>query len=238
MTMPLFYRRTRAPGPINGVAMPGDVGSIPDMAFWCSADDISGNDGDAIATWYGKTTVTNNLTQTTEAQKPILKKNIINGHAVARFDGSDDNMVFGTALTANPFHLFVVAKYNATGRVIVSGGGGALRVLLGLIAGDNAISIIKSGAVVLGTSSNTLNNASFNLITLYYSNPNYGFRFNGVDAGTGSNAQTMNPATHVSKSDYGEYWNGDIAELIVFNRALSGGEFTTVEDYLAGKYAL
>jgi hypothetical protein len=37
---------------------------------------------------------------------------------------------------------------------------------------------------------------------------------------------------------FNEPWNGDVAEMIVYNRALSDSERTSVEDYLAGKYGI
>ncbi|HEX3111588.1 MAG TPA: hypothetical protein VHU41_20980, partial [Thermoanaerobaculia bacterium] len=39
-------------------------------------------------------------------------------------------------------------------------------------------------------------------------------------------------------TSYSEYWNGDIAEVIVYGRILSDAERTQVEDYLAKKYGL
>ena len=37
---------------------------------------------------------------------------------------------------------------------------------------------------------------------------------------------------------YQEYWNGDVAEIIVYARKLSDAERAEVEDYLAKKYAV
>jgi hypothetical protein len=39
-------------------------------------------------------------------------------------------------------------------------------------------------------------------------------------------------------TSYSEYWNGDIAEVIVYGRLLTDAERTEVEDYLAKKYGV
>ena len=37
---------------------------------------------------------------------------------------------------------------------------------------------------------------------------------------------------------YGRYWWGDLAELVVYDRALSAAEVRQVEDYLNGRYRI
>jgi cytochrome c-type biogenesis protein CcmH/NrfF len=39
-------------------------------------------------------------------------------------------------------------------------------------------------------------------------------------------------------TSYSEYWNGDIAEVIVYGRTLTDAERTQVEDYMAKKYGI
>jgi hypothetical protein len=63
------------------------------------ADDISGNDGDAIGTWTKTAGTAGNLSQGTQSLKPVLKtgSNGILGHNVLRFDQADDVMAGNAA---------------------------------------------------------------------------------------------------------------------------------------------
>src|SRR5262245_49637476 len=68
------------------------------------ADAIVGiNDGDAVATWEDSSSVNNDATQGTAANRPVYKVNIINGKPVVRFDATNDGMVTANAaFSANP----------------------------------------------------------------------------------------------------------------------------------------
>lgn len=56
---------------------------VPDA--WYVADDIAGADDDPIATWVDRSGNGYDLTAPTSANRPTLKKDIINGHAVVRY---------------------------------------------------------------------------------------------------------------------------------------------------------
>lgn len=57
-------------------------------------------DATAVARWDDQSGNGYNLTQSTSGKRPQLKTNIINGNPVLRFDGSDDCITNGTAISA------------------------------------------------------------------------------------------------------------------------------------------
>src|SRR3990167_10530119 len=79
--------------------------AIPGLVFWADASYITGlNDGDSVTTWNDLSGNDNHATQSTAAQKPILKLNIINGRPVVRFDATDDNLVITNGGTRSAEH--------------------------------------------------------------------------------------------------------------------------------------
>lgn len=93
----------------SGTFLPTNVSSL---TLWLNADTVSGNDGDAIQTWPNQSSVgvTNDWTQATAGKRPLLKKNIINGHATLLFDGSDDVMSSSMVAAAGAASMYVVFK--------------------------------------------------------------------------------------------------------------------------------
>ena len=65
--------------------------------------------------------------------------------------------------------------------------------------------------------------------------------FADLPAGVGRLGKTFNTGTYAwvgSERDLAQYLNGDIAELIRYNRALTIDEINLVGQYLAAKYAI
>lgn len=238
MTFPAYYyRRTRRPGAINGVTMPGDIVNISSLALWVRASDIVGNDGDAIGSWTDRSPRANNLTQGTATAKPTLKTNIVNGYAVARFDGGD-SMTLTSAIAASPVQICAVVKPTtliASCTLLAGAGAGSFQLRSN---GTGKLNLVKSGVVELGTATTQLSSVNFNNIGASYSNPNFTFRLASAADGSGSSAQTMTGMNVLGKNYNGEAWQGDIAEVLVFNALLDAGTLAIVEEYLLDRYGV
>jgi len=102
--------------------MPFLPSSIFDIAVM-EADDIAGNDGDAIGTWAKQSgTISSSAVQPTVGERPLLKKgaNGLNSKNILLFDGSDDFLSFGDVAEldfgTNPFSVFfVILNTNGVG---------------------------------------------------------------------------------------------------------------------------
>lgn len=208
------------------------------LQLWLKADAITGlSDGDPVSTWTDQSGNGNDATQQTAANKPLYKTNIVNGKPVVRFDGTSD--LLATANTMVSRTIFAVAELDgavAAGfNYLVSNGNDFLDIRwqssggLNLYRGNNNTNINDF------TNANGLffiNGVATDAITLG--------EFHIVSATLGSLATNGGTAQKIEISTYfmSRYWDGDIAEIIIYNVALSTSERQSVEHYLANKYGI
>ena len=229
--------------------------------LWLNADMVSGSDGDAIATWANQapTGSANDAVQATGAKQPLLKKagNGMNGHNVLRFDGTNDYMRVDIDPGATGLTFFYVAKVGATfsgfGYGCVMGSGGVDPAWDSYTAGlrwaqacGNATDGFGAGwagasaDVVIGNVGGIENNKPY-IASYRYDKVNW--TMTGVNAVVV--ADTTFPANpyklHIGAEGVlataGQLpFDGDIAEVLVFNRALTDAETFAVNWYLHNKY--
>jgi len=186
----------------------------------------------------------NSAAQSTAGNKPKLYQAVINdGIPVVRFDGTDDFMTFdGKSLVGGSYTIFVVEQRRA---------GGAMMFL-----GDTSTESFRVGylsdTAIAQANSNTVSN---NCAVSAYSSPTptiHSFWFNvsdgqkywkngGLspdDSATGFTTAIASYPTAALGRYLTNYFNGDLAEIIIFNRALQTTERQVVEDYLSKKYGI
>jgi hypothetical protein len=233
------------------------VGDIAEVAFFSGA--VSAADrqaielylsdkyaiGTAIASWpdiSGGSAA--DMAQATDAAKPLYVSSATNGRPALRFDGSNDTMT--AAIAADTSHtLFVVAKK-------VSAVGATTKDLIGYHnfsqlyanSGVHATSYNwfqqQDGSNVAGVGSITA--ADWHVITLRLNSAS------SMDIGAdGAAVQNFDPHDEVSTSttlalcsntagaNFGDY---DVAEVILYDTALSALDRARVERYLANKYGI
>lgn len=214
------------------------------------ADQISGNDGDAIGTWADDSGNGRNFTQTDASYKPLLKKgaNGINGHNVLKFDGSNDfiksavnastmisvsadtcffvfRLIACTTNSADPFEddlLICVEEYE--GYHFRSDG--------------TSFAYIYSGATKVATK-------SMSTATPYIAQTRHssGTLYHSLNGGSEASVAAGNITSLADVFYLGGsvnsmiYTNIEIAEVILFNTALSESDRATVMAYLNAKYA-
>lgn len=231
--------------------------TINGLALWLSADSIQQTDGSAIETWNSNANLGGSVSQAVATSRPTLIKTIpeLNNHAVVRFDGND-YLDGGTSLLniGNKGQtFFIVAKNTSTigsffakslygpasyrffliyegGKLYVSYGItstlaysaygtsklGKYDVLSGSIdVGNGGVSFFQEGSGVQNIESKLVSNftSNFNFLVGAYNNK-YG---------------TLPPVS-------GYYLNGDIAEMIFYDHALTKLERQSIENYLRSKY--
>jgi hypothetical protein len=221
------------------------------------ADNVAGNDGDAIGTWpnAAPTGSANDATQATGGNKPTLKKtsNGINSHNVLRFDGTTSYMSGSHALGSTGVTAFFVAKTGATTNLY----GTVIHLSDNTTHGDWAL-CIGSGADTfqngwggptanIGLGSNTRTTTTVYRGTAVYNKTNWAL--SGTWA-SGSVADTSFPTSNPTTYHVGVWFTsgapgvaavhliGDIAKILVYNVILSTAQVTAVEQYLKTKYAI
>lgn len=213
---------------------------LANLSLWLKADSLGLTDGTPVSSWTDSSGNNNNATQDTSDAQPIFKTNILQGKPVLRFDGVNDKLSETLSGVSNTnYTVFLVAKsVLATGsfRVALGYGSGTGGILwMGQFDSTNEITIsgsqngndLKSGADTL---TNHVYSAVLNSGTLY------GY-IDGVSAGSGIISDR--PSDYLTIGSYSSnslFWQGDIAEVIVYNSSLNDTDRQQVENYLNTKY--
>ncbi len=220
---------------------------IAGCQIWLDANQIEGlNDGDLVTTWSDVSGAGNDAAQATATNKPTYKTNIVNGLPVVRFDGNDNYMKITDSAdfkVAN-ITLFIVAKKDNVS---------ALQLLIDyphttshsdpyfrwslLVGGSWQMSHRWNGGDHIGAN-NGITADTWYVIDL---KDNVSFR-NGVSNASDADADLSYPnAVGIyigSNVTPGEFWDGDIAEVILYDTSLSDANRTLVRDYLSDKYGI
>jgi hypothetical protein len=198
------------------------------------------------------------LTQANGANQPTKVTNIVNGLPVIRFNGSSnfmDSAAISPLNDAREITWFIVLRsqvqhtgivlrtaYNNSSNVLIPNGlwGNYYSSASGV---DNLVTQTRNSGNTIQTISTTRNN-NFLLITCRLSGTNFSAWENGIlinsltyTPHTGTthlyNRVGANPAASPSN-----FLNGDIAQLRIFNRALSDSERVATENNLIAKFNL
>jgi hypothetical protein len=85
-----------------------DGDDIATLEAWFDADQMSGSDGDLIASLTDFSSNANHATQSTTGNKPKLRLNAFNGKTAIEFDGADDSLALGTLLDFTGGHTIIL----------------------------------------------------------------------------------------------------------------------------------
>ena len=93
---------------------------------------------------------------------------------------------------------------------------------------------------LLGSTALSANTAS--ILTYVVQSNNRTLYLNGTtsnsDSPTGGTSTYANVGRLGDDTSNNQFWNGQMAEILVYNRALSSAELTTVHRYLGARYAV
>lgn len=216
-------------------------------------------DLDPVGAWKDVSGNGRHVTQATAAARPILKPASVGGRRSLRFDGVDDVLATAAGLGLSgdlaTTVFLVVLPVSAIREEAYWGWGGAAVALdaIGLYANPSfgggasgKYSVAYSGAQNYNSTAPTA--ATAQIITVKKSpgaiSTTTSVTRNGVlatDAGlssTGTPAVVNNPLYLGSWVSGNNKANANIAELLIYNRALSSGQQTQVERYLSQIYGV
>jgi hypothetical protein len=213
------------------------------LKLWLRADTGVSLSGSQATAWADQSSYGNDAIQATSSFQPSLVSNVISGKSVLRFDGSNDRMQFGHAFTKN-----YAATFNAATIYIVAKA--AIQKEHTLFTNTSSSSaglyLYQQNSTGKFGNWNTIYDASSltagNFYVWEYQNTGaieYIWR-NGAVA----NQVTVTRVPHGVSTHYlgsggaSEFWNGDMAEVLMFDRALTDSERREVEAYLNVRYSL
>lgn len=238
-------------------AMFSTLGAQTDVSrtkLWAKfvADSISGNDGDAVATWTNlQGTAARNFRQTVSAARPTLKKTIINGHAVVRFDGVVDYMdTTGFNVGSNEADLYVVIKADADPAASSTTNGYGYLLASSTVLTQSAHYPHTSGDIyeTFRRDHSRINFnptpalTSFRLYSVHAGTNKYTCRIDTTTVFNSASAYTLDATTgswKIGKSSNGtSFFDGDIAELRIYIGKLTDAERDTLTSFLDDYYDL
>lgn len=234
---------------------------IANLGLWLDADDASTitTVSGGVSEWRDKSGSGRVFSQGTANNRPTVATNVFGTKPAIRFDGSNDTLK-STADAASllfPATCFIVANkpvstsdgglfthiktgadsYNSGDAWVLSTNtnSAAIRVLgatsTTLFPGVGATATLLGKFLVslrLATNSGVLKNRTAGL-----SNTDSSFSFSATPSNNGCGVGFLSAlSTDV------HYLAGDIAEVLIYSRALSASEESSVEKYLAKKYGL
>lgn len=249
--------RFENPTQITGLQLWLDASDASTLYDATSGGSLVAADG-GVARWEDKSGNARHFTQSTAGSRPTRKTNQQNGRDTLLFDGSDDFLDGSDFMDANTGGLtaFVVVKRNATGsfheimtKATTSGAGWFVR-----FSNTNKLQgnlDLGNGTDAVRATSSAVSASGYTAITWKFSAGSFltqEFYRNGVAesmaSATGA-AQTPPNNSGIVRVGAQEYLGGfynyisaNIAEIIMYNSALSGTDREAVENYLLAKWAI
>lgn len=219
--------------------------TITGLFAWYKPDAGVTVTGGAVSEWADQSGQGNHLTQATASRRPTHGVTVINSVPVLGFSSGAASQLARTATTvgisAAPFTVFAVFRRASTAadtlvNIGAGNGGRQFRTFqskLHIVRTNQAV--LPSGATVLPINTNCIG------VARYTAGNNLDFLLNGASDGSaaaGTNNFAEGPLSVGTRPQGDEGWNGAIAEVIAYNRALTTAEIATVDSYLSDKYAI
>lgn len=249
---------------VGAISAPTSIGesvdgnTLVDLEIWYDGADTSTlvptgiADEDNINQWNDKSGLAHNLNFAGGANKPTYESSDTqNGYGYVQFADGDLMSINPLASLngATAFTVFVIARStdlttNGT-QILTSTENGELSIQID----SNGEARFKVGGSSATTSTQPVGLNEWNIYTLVYNATNniVGRVNDGklpsqtvVSAGAVAGPATMGASTYlyVGGDQTGGSFIGDVAEVIIFKKALSSIEYTNVENYLATKWGV
>lgn len=219
----------------GAVAALTDLPDIPNLHAHWDAGSLGLADGTRIASWLDEVSG-RDAAQATAGNQPAYVANAINGRPGVYFDTTRVDRLVATIAPSNPqATMFVVVKPSATT---------VTRYLLG--ANTSVKSIFYTSDPGWGLQSGVALQANGlggvpQILSGVFNGASSTLQIDAVatagDVGTLSTASTSLTIGHRA-SLYGNAFDGTLCEVLWYDRVLSGGELTAIEQYLGAKYGI
>jgi hypothetical protein len=226
-------------GPVTAVAAPTDISGC---VGWYDASDAASitQSGGLVSQWNDKSGNNRHATASGGA-RPTLTAGGLNGRSVVTFDGTDDQMLISSGFLQVPnVTILSVFKYNS-GQY-----GGIISSALQPADDSSPRLVIHNGSFRTwgySTFSDTPQGTSPTLVTGRVQAGASSIFQSGLLAAAGAASGSLTTgSTQTAIGSYrtntGNHLNGYIAEIVVFDSALSTSDRARVEAYLAAKWGV
>lgn len=229
-------------------------GGVKGVKLWIKANDgdlLSKSDGSSVSAWNNQANSGSNLSQGTSASQPLYKSNTtdnINFNPVLMFDGTNDYLMSPYNSTYNDrFTAFSVHNQTAASASRSPFGSRNFSLLQGWQYFHNINTrtlTTGNGTTFFNITGSSYTPGVTEILGIYSfkgTNVNAGIFVNGFTTGSGTvsyASNIFNGYSAGSNSDPSAYWNGNIAEQILYDTTLSPTQNQRINTYLAVKYGV
>lgn len=229
--------------------LPADIAGAPEsgLVLWLRAGaDVVADGSNKVSSWGDVSGGARHATQATSSFQPQLVSSAIGGKPALRFDGVDDVLALpdGTVPSGNSAYTVfaVVQSTTLANRGFLGSGNSATgeKNSFRFSGGGEVINYWWANDIV-SPSASVAANTPYILDFTYNSTSGRTARRHGKNIATNTSiSRNGGVANNVIgwTAHSAEYWSGDIAEIIIYSRALTESERTGIENYLALKYQL
>lgn len=231
----------RKPAAGGGGYDPTFPSSITGLQLWLDASDSSTITltGSRVSGWADKSSNAHAFTQTTDANRPTVASAAMNGLDVLRWATDRDCRLFGPAHSslfgvASTFSIFVAYQNRVSGnRTFLSGYEPTI------LQRDSTFWPHTSRANI--TASASLPAAGLLGMLFDYGTGTHLIRYGSTQVGSQSlagGAPATAALTEIGAWNDSNFYQGDIAEILVYDSILSGTNLTDVEAYFVDKWGI
>jgi len=241
-------------GSAKALTSSSPVAIIPDLVAWyepvleSSFNAAQAVDGSALAVSNGAAWFDNSpykANNVTAVAGPVTyKESSINSLPAVKFAGGTSSLTFNSSpLNQKDYTVFVVEQRLATGSATV----GRFLSLGGAnnfgYATDTTITMPGSGSYNVPVYSKATPRIITFLSSLTVMTATKGVFINGGNGSlaasfAGDSLLTATPIGYIGRDSSTSFYNGEIAEIIIYNRALKVDERNDIQNYLSKKYGI
>jgi hypothetical protein len=216
-----------------------DPRRIAGLAGWWDASDSSTVTLDTgVSALADKSGLGRNATQSTGNNQPAYGTTQLAGKNVMTFDGTNDTLVTASITVAQPLVMFAVARSAllSGSRMILGGSGSNQPLLYQRSSLDWTISAAGSGSAELRGG---IVSTNWTFLSARFNGANSFVRANGTQLAAGTTGVSgFSVGLALGSQNNSNFWNGDIAEVLLYGALLSDLQVERIEKYLKGKWGL
>lgn len=225
--------------------------SIAGLALWVDASDASTYTvATGVSEWRDKSGNGRNFSQSTANNQPAVTTNAQNGRTSFTFDGTNDSLTGPAAFSLTSTHS-VFAVLNPSVRKIASFLAGS--VSTELIYGDGSSSFSGGKFAAFGVAravygGGTITTGVYQIVSVVCLGASMptdlsmwtngtGGPISVVTAGTAPTA-ALTGALTIGTSSANQFWNGGIAEMLIYSRSVTTAERVAIQRFLSAKWGI
>ncbi len=205
----------------------GGPTAIPGLVLWLNAGALDLADGQAVSDWPDAGGSCHAAVQSTASKRPVFRTGQANGHPAVVFDATDDGMTTPVDVGVDATIVAVYASREAASGHVLNGG---FAFFMGPYVGRyrNYTGGYATGQPVAA--------GRWVVHTLRQDASGDELWLDGAYAARTDKVADPGPLLLAEQGAYGQPLDGGIAELLVWDRALTDAELAEVHDRLVGRY--